>query len=376
MFYFENLYKQRRNKICDFMKKNNIAACIFEDKEECREPSLRYLSGHTSDAILILLNNGRNFLIPWDYNLALQKAHAEKILPYTDFERNNFTAIKSVLKQEALPRNSKIAIPPSTSYINWKKYKDELKEFKILCSENSVHNFVIESRAIKDEYEIECTKKACSITDQMTQSIIEMVKSNKIKTETDVALFIERELRNQNCEKTSFDTLAAGPSRSFAIHAFPGYTKNEWATEGLSILDYGVCYEGYASDCTITIARGKINSKQREILETVQKAFDSCLKLYKANSSIKKAALKAEEIFSQIGRSMPHSLGHGTGLEIHEAPFISTRADEAKLFKAGNIVTLEPGLYDSELGGCRLENDILITEDGNQVLTNSKIFYL
>ena len=71
---------------------------------------------------------------------------------------------------------------------------------------------------------------------------------------------------------------------------------------------------------------------------------------------------------------MPHGLGHGTGLEIHEAPFVSMRAKEDTLFKSGNIVTLEPGLYDPQLGGCRLENDVLVTDDGNLVLTNSRIF--
>ena len=71
---------------------------------------------------------------------------------------------------------------------------------------------------------------------------------------------------------------------------------------------------------------------------------------------------------------MPHSLGHGTGLEIHEAPFISMRAAGDSLFKEGNIVTLEPGLYDSKIGGCRLENDVLITKEGPVILTNSKIF--
>ena len=71
---------------------------------------------------------------------------------------------------------------------------------------------------------------------------------------------------------------------------------------------------------------------------------------------------------------MPHSLGHGTGLDIHEEPFIRVKT-EAK-FQAGNIVTIEPGLYVQGLGGCRLENDILITEQGNEVLTNSKIYYL
>ena len=73
---------------------------------------------------------------------------------------------------------------------------------------------------------------------------------------------------------------------------------------------------------------------------------------------------------------MPHSLGHGTGLEIHEAPFLRVRASEDQLFESGNIVTLEPGLYYPELGGTRLENDVLITDTGCTVLTHSKIFYI
>ncbi len=369
------IYKARREKIYDYMKNHNISACIFNDSENRREPAVRYLSGHPSDALLILLER-KCFLIPWDENLAAQKAFADEIIPLTSFGRSDLTAIKSVLEKENLPSKSAVAIPPSTSYLDWKKYSDELKNFLILCEENSVHQFVVKMRSVKDEYEIECTKKACAITDGMTAEILKMIKSGQIKTEIDVALFAERELRNQGCERTSFDTLAAGSKRSFAIHAFPGYTKNEWASSGLSILDYGVCYEGYASDCTITIAKGKLNSKQKEILESVQKAFDECLPLYKNKSSIKKAALKADEIFNTIGRQMPHSLGHGTGLEIHEAPFISRRADENSVFEAGNIVTLEPGLYDAELGGCRLENDILITENGNQILSSSKIFYI
>ena len=73
---------------------------------------------------------------------------------------------------------------------------------------------------------------------------------------------------------------------------------------------------------------------------------------------------------------MPHGLGHGTGLEIHEEPFVSMRAAEGKKFQCGNIITLEPGLYDKEFGGVRLENDVLITESGNEILTSSKIFRL
>ena len=244
------------------------------------------------------------------------------------------------------------------------------------CKEHSVHQKLESLRAIKDEYEINCTRKACSITDTMTEFIIKHLMDGTLKTESDVALYAEKALRENDCERTSFDTLAAGPQRSFAIHAFPGYTNGCWGTEGLSILDYGVCYEGYASDCTITIARGNLSAQQNQLLDLVQKAADECLKLYTPEHCIREAVQKADDIFAEAGRFMPHGLGHGTGLEIHEAPFVSKRTNTQTKFIPGNIITLEPGLYDANLGGVRLENDVLITPQGNEVLTHSKIFRL
>ena len=78
-------------------------------------------------------------------------------------------------------------------------------------------------------------------------------------------------------------------------------------------------------------------------------------------------------MFAKAKRVMPHTLGHGIGLEIHEFPRVSSKQDEKAVFKPGMIVTLEPGLYDPKLGGVRLENDVLITKDGNEVITHSKI---
>ena len=226
---------------------------------------------------------------------------------------------------------------------------------------------------IKDEYEIQCTKKACEITNKIIDTIESEIKKKKIKTELDVALLIESECRKAGCEKTSFETLAAGPSRSFAIHCFPSYTNGNFADNGLSILDFGVCYEGYASDVTLTIAKGKLSEKQEQMLSLVQEAFDEALKYYKKDIPVRNAAMKVDKIFAKAKMKMPHSLGHGTGLEIHEAPFVRSKASLETVFKPGMIVTLEPGLYDPELGGCRYENDILITEDGNEVLTQSRI---
>ena len=132
-------------------------------------------------------------------------------------------------------------------------------------------------------------------------------------------------------------------------------------------------YEGYTSDTTLTVAKGPLSPKQEELLALVEKAAEQALPLYKAGSPIKKAAEAADLVFSKAKRVMPHTLGHGIGLEIHEFPRVSPKQADDVLFKAGMIVTLEPGLYDPELGGVRLENDVLITETGNEVITHSKI---
>lgn len=372
-FDLNAIYKERRRKVCSYLKEHNLAAVVFEDSESCRDVSIRYLTGHPGDAVLVLTAKGTATLCPWDENLAKEKAHIENIVPYTNFERTNTKAVCGILQSDGTSLG-KVALSPATSHILFEKYSASLKDYEVECKEGSAHEYVSSLRAVKDEYEIACTKKAAAITDAMTVYIAENVKNGKLQNETDVALYIERELRAQGCEKTSFDTLAAGPSRSFAIHAFPGYTNGSWGTQGLSILDYGVCYEGYASDCTITIAKGPLSKEQGNLLDLVQKAADECLKLYLPGKPLHDASAMADTIFAQAGLTMPHSLGHGTGLEIHEAPYVSMRTPMDKLFMPGNIVTLEPGLYSPTLGGTRLENDVLITESGNEVLTHSKIF--
>ena len=373
-FDMDKIYKARRDKVASWLKEHSVFAVVFEDTEGARDVAIRYLTGHPSDAILIITQTGESVLTAWDENLMKEKAKADRLIPYTTFERKKERAIKEILSSFSYaPKNAVVELPSVTSHLQFQKYEKELEGYHIVCDEKGAHDAVVKMRAVKDEYEIECTREACRITNGITDLIEKMARAGEIKTETDVALLIERKLREAGCERTSFDTLAAGPARSFAIHAFPGYTNGEWPAQGLSILDYGVCYEGYASDATITIAKGKLTQEQEKQLALTQKAFDECLKLYKAGNKTKTAAAKADEIFASEGRNMPHGLGHGTGLEIHEAPAVSMRAGDDVVFQVGNIVTLEPGLYDTKIGGCRLENDVLITEEGNEVLTNSRI---
>ena len=367
------IFEKRRNVLIEEMKNSNIQAVVFSDNEKHRNPAVRYYTNHPSDAIFILTKNGKSVLCPWDINIANQKAFVETIIPLTKFDRDEIKAVDGILKKLGLPENSRIEISPETSYLDFLDFVDRLPQYDVSCKNHGLHDFAVQQRMIKDEYEIQCTIKACEITNKIIDTIESELKKKKIKTELDVALLIESECRKAGCERTSFETLAAGPSRSFAIHCFPSYTNGNFAENGLSILDFGVCYEGYASDVTLTIAKGKLSEKQEQMLSLVQEAFDEALKYYKKDIPVRNAAMKVDKIFAKAKMKMPHSLGHGTGLEIHEAPFVRSKASLETVFQPGMIVTLEPGLYDPELGGCRYENDILITEDGNEVLTQSRI---
>ena len=371
----KKIYAARREKLFAFMKENKITAAVFEDTEGRRDLSVRYFTGHPSDALWICSSDGKNTLVPWDENLAKERRVDVKIVPYNKYDRKNIEAVREILK--SFKKNDprlKVEVSPATPYPLFLKYVDALQGWDVLCRENSVHDFVLSLRACKDEYEIECTKEAARVGDLIIEKIENGIDDGSIKTEMDVSLLIERELRLNGCERNGFDTLAAGSSRSFAIHAFPGYTSAPWPGKGLSILDFGVVFEGYTSDTTLTVVKDATD-EQKKLVELVEKAAKEALPYYKNGEKIKMAGLVADEVFKKAKREMPHTLGHGIGLEIHEFPRVSAKQTDDLVFKPGMIVTLEPGLYDSKLGGVRLENDVLVTENGNEVITHSKIIY-
>ena len=369
----KNIYKNRCEKLIEWMKEEQIAAVFFHDSEANRTPAVRYFSGMANDAIFMLSVDGATALCAWDDILAKKNGYADTILSYATFERNPIVAVKGMLNLLQVPVDTKVEIPSFVSYPLFLHYVHELSAYNVICRENGALEYVDKLRSIKDEYELDCIKKAADITNTIIATIEEGIANNSIATESDVALLIEKECRIAGCEGTGFETLAAGPSRSFGIHCFPSYTAADWPAQGLSILDFGVVYEGYTSDVTLTVAKGPLTDAQKMQLDLVEKAYNEALKLYKVGESIYKASEKVEKIFAKHKRNMPHSLGHGYGLQVHEWPSIRDTINKKQLFEAGMVVTLEPGLYDEAIGGCRLENDILITETESIVLTKSKI---
>jgi Xaa-Pro dipeptidase len=370
-------YSARLSKVYDWMEVESISLLMLEDTEARRDQNIRWLTGHPGDALLFLSKERKAVLTAWDINLAKQYAgNAPVILTaYNDFDRQASKAISAIALLLDIPSGSKIEIPSVTPYPLFLDYVGQLTNYDIICRENGASAQLKRFRAVKDEIEIEITRKAAGITNELIELLEKNVRGGKIKTEADAALLIEVEARKRGCEGTSFETLAAGPARSFAIHAFPNWTYSQFGGDGLSILDFGVRLDGYSTDVTLTFARN-LNPKQEKLVNLTEKAAKFAISMANIGTPAKDIAAVVDGLFTKSKKQMPHGLGHGLGLQEHEYPVISNRANNEWVFEPGMIFTIEPGLYDPLLGGCRLENDVLITETGHEVLTTSHIIRL
>ena len=368
-------YQTRLEKIWDWMAQENIALTMFEDCEERRDETIRWLTGQPGDALLFLSLDRKTALVPWDINLAKAYARADMIIPYSEFERQPIKAVNGIAAKLKIPSGSKIEIPPGTPYPVFLDYVGELTSFDIICRECSAVSKAREFRAIKDEDEIKIYRKAAAITNEIINLLEQNVRSGKIKTEADAALCIALESRKLGGEGTGFETLAAGPERSFGIHAYPAWTGAAFGGQGLSILDFGVRLGGYTTDVTLTFIRDP-GPQQEKMAVLVEKAHKLALSMAVPGTETFAIAAIVDAMFSKSKKRMPHALGHGIGLEEHEYPAIRNHSSNKWDLLPGMVFTLEPGLYDPVYGGCRLENDFLMGESGPEQLTGARIIRL
>ncbi len=368
-------FSGRRKKVYGWLVSENLDAIVIEDSENRRSKSLRYLCGMPADSLLILTASGESILVPWDIHLAEQFSQVDRLLPYNEFERRYEKAVQQIAKKY-LPPNPRIEVGSATPVPLYSELKKAL-DGEIVCRDGGMDTFLDDLRAVKDHEEIGILREAAGITDRMLDRLYEIVQEERNLSEIDIAMFIESETRQLGAEGMGFPLIAAGPERSFAIHAFPNYSASPFGAEGMSILDFGVLFEGYTTDVTCTVCRGPLSKKQENMIRSVEEAYDMAAGLLKPDASTREIAAEIEAFFAEGGYEMPHSLGHGIGLAAHETPFLRNRKNSETELKSGMVVTIEPGLYSPESGGVRLENDFLITPEGAaEALTSSRIYTL
>jgi len=374
-----NAHLKRRESLVGYMAEKGISAIILEDFENLRSQSLRYLCGHPTDAILFLFADGKSLLVPWDVSMAREKADVDRIVPYSDFNRQFKEAAAAVLADNLMGGKAAVEVSGRTPHPRYVGLCSRLPDIRILCDEAGVDAFISGLRTVKDAAESAALRKAAAITNELIRRVERLVSSGSAgsPTEIELAQLIEREALGLGAEGLGFETLAAGPGRSWAIHAFPPYTVGPFGGRGLSILDFGVKVDGYTSDVTLTIARGPLSAEQERMLSIVERAYAEAMKTSARGASPLDPARAADAAFAAEGWKMPHALGHGIGLDAHERPLLRAQGElsDPELLP-GMAFTVEPGLYNPEHGGVRLENDVLMTESGPEILTEARIIRL
>ncbi|MER1954828.1 MAG: Xaa-Pro peptidase family protein [Desemzia incerta] len=251
------------------------------------------------------------------------------------------------------------------NFITFRIY--ELLKEMIPCELVPVAGLIEELREVKDETEIATIRKACEIADSAFKFILGEIKTGM--TEIEVANKLDFHMRSLGATGVSFDTIVASGVRSAMPHGVASEKRIEMGD--MITLDFGCYYQGYVSDMTRTFAIGDPGQKLKDIHQLVLDAQLMVNEAAKPGITGVELDAVARNYFAKYGYAdaFGHSTGHGIGLEVHEGPNVSRLAEKA--FVPGNVITNEPGLYFPDLGGVRIEDDLVITETGNEVLVHS-----
>lgn len=248
-----------------------------------------------------------------------------------------------------------------SKYFEIKEKLTDVKEFR------NVQDLIDQIRMIKDENELKLIKGAVNIADTAFNEILSFIKPG-IK-EFEVALELEYKMKKLGASGVSFETIIASGPRSALPHGTAG--DREIQAGDVVVMDFGAIYKGYCSDMTRTIFVGKPQEKLNEIYNIVLKAQLEALDASVAGITGKELDSVSRKMIDAKGyeKCFGHSLGHGVGVEIHEKPGISPKSEE--ILKPGMVFTVEPGIYVEGFGGVRIEDMVLLTPNGAEILTKS-----
>ena len=254
------------------------------------------------------------------------------------------------------------------NYVTYAGYKELIRKYKINNLVETEH-IIEKQRMIKDLDEINNLQKACEITDNCFKYIISYIKPGM--TEKQIADEIE-EYYKQRTDGLAFDTIVASGENSAKPHAVPSNRKIQ--EKDIITIDMGCKVNGYCSDMTRTIFVGEMTEEMKKIYDLVLKNQVQTLEQMKDGASTRMLTKMVQNDFRFYDYDLIHSLGHGVGMEIHEAPYIGVSSDTT--LKENMVVTDEPGIYIPGNFGIRIEDTVQITKFGSISLTKSEKTYI
>lgn len=344
----------RVTKLREAMRKENLQAMLVTS-----DINRRYMTGFTGTAgVSVITLEDAYFITDFRYTeQANEQVKGFEIIEHKGLIQDE---VGNLVKKLALDH-----IGFEKNHLTYGQY--EIYKNKINAPLLPADNIIERIRLIKDSEEINILKKACKIADDAFEHILSYIKPGT--KEIDVANELEFFMRKQGATSSSFDMIVASGLRSSLPH---GVASEKQIQAGeLVTLDFGALYQGYCSDITRTVAVGSISDELKNIYDIVLQAQITGVEGIKAGMSAKEADRLTRDYIEQkgYGEYFGHSTGHGLGMEVHEMPGLSFRSEE--MLVPGMVVTIEPGIYVPNVGGCRIEDDVVITENGAERLTKS-----
>jgi Xaa-Pro aminopeptidase len=316
--------------------------------------NVRYLTGYAgSNGILLVTTADAHFFTDPRYALEV----SQKITCKVHVEKKPLLAgATAVIKRKRL---KKIGFESS-----WLRYEDYAKLERDL-NLHPIGRVIEEQRMVKSASEIELIRRSVATNSEAYSKTIRRVHAGA--REMDIAAELDYQMRALGAEKAAFETIVAAGVRSALPHAHP--TPHRLGENELLLIDMGASQDGYASDMTRVAHTGEPPRRVLRLYKAVLEAQLAALRSIKDGVTTGAVDAAARGVLKryELDRAFVHSTGHGLGLEIHEPPRIA-RKDKTKL-RAGMAITIEPGVYIDGVGGIRIEDTVLVTEHGCEVLT-------
>ncbi len=338
----------------------NIDALLLVKQENLTKENVRYISGFTGSSAYVLIHPNRRVLLTDDRytEQAAQQCPQYEIIRH---ERPFKKELGQVVADMNIKRLGYEAAGVTVAM--WNVLSEALPGVELVAT----NGIVEQQRAIKGEDEIALISRACEMAVQGYRHLLERCRPGL--SERELASGLEAFLKQQGADGLAFDMILVSGSRTSHQHGSPSERRLE--PGDFVLVDFGAIYKGYRSDMTRTFALGPIGDKQKEVYNAVRRSQAAALSMLQAGAAATEICTSARRIIEEAGYGdyTGRGIGHGVGLEIHEEPFVIPADDLA--LQAGNVITVEPGIYIPDWGGVRIEDTVVITETGCLVLTDS-----